>query len=161
LAPFWDELRPKRSVLAAQSSLQRKFSAQLHQNCSPISGGHLPAVLSSLCQSGRRKHARLVVPVEHPGTMQYRGAIWQFCGCTGAYGEDTIPQSRMPLMERSMPTAMTRPLKIGLFLSVAERVSGSRWTLSATARHAEAAGFDSLWVADMVRRRDIATSSKQ
>jgi hypothetical protein len=94
--------------------------------------------------------------------MQYRGAIWQFCGCTGAYGEDTIPQSRMPLMERSMPTAMTRPLKIGLFLSVAERASGSRWnTLSATARHAEAAGFDSLWVADMVRRRDIATSSKQ
>ncbi len=48
-----------------------------------------------------------------------------------------------------MPTATIRPIRVRLFLSVVERSSGSRWnTLSATARHAEAAGFDSLWVAD-------------
>ena len=42
-----------------------------------------------------------------------------------------------------------RPLKVGLFLSVAEGSAGGRWrNLKAMARHAEAAGFDSLWVAD-------------
>jgi probable F420-dependent oxidoreductase len=42
-----------------------------------------------------------------------------------------------------------RLLKVGLFLSVAEGSAGGRWTnLNAMARHAEAAGFDSLWVAD-------------
>jgi probable F420-dependent oxidoreductase len=52
-------------------------------------------------------------------------------------------------MEASMPTAPARPLKVGLFLSVAEGSSGGRWNnLKAMARHAEAAGFDSLWVAD-------------
>ena len=48
-----------------------------------------------------------------------------------------------------MPREATRPLKVGLFLSVAERPAGARWSdLKALARHAEAAGFDSLWVSD-------------
>lgn len=48
-----------------------------------------------------------------------------------------------------MPTPMTHSLKIGLFLSVAEGSSGARWNnLKAMARHAEAAGFNSLWIAD-------------
>jgi probable F420-dependent oxidoreductase len=42
-----------------------------------------------------------------------------------------------------------RTLKIGLFLSVAEGSSGGRWSnLKAMARHAEAVGFDSLWISD-------------
>jgi len=48
-----------------------------------------------------------------------------------------------------MPTENSRALKVGLFLSTAEGSSGGRWNyLKAMARHAEAAGFDSLWVAD-------------
>ena len=48
-----------------------------------------------------------------------------------------------------MPREAKRPLKVGLFLSVAERPAGARWNdLKALARHAEAAGFDSLWVSD-------------
>jgi alkanesulfonate monooxygenase SsuD/methylene tetrahydromethanopterin reductase-like flavin-dependent oxidoreductase (luciferase family) len=48
-----------------------------------------------------------------------------------------------------MPTENSRALKVGLFLSTAEGSSGRRWNyLKAMARHAEAAGFDSLWVAD-------------
>ena len=43
----------------------------------------------------------------------------------------------------------TRALKVGLFLSVAEGSAGARWSaLKTMAQHAEAAGFDSLWVAD-------------
>jgi alkanesulfonate monooxygenase SsuD/methylene tetrahydromethanopterin reductase-like flavin-dependent oxidoreductase (luciferase family) len=42
-----------------------------------------------------------------------------------------------------------RALKVGLFLSVAEGSAGARWNnLKAMAQHAEAAGFDSLWVGD-------------
>jgi probable F420-dependent oxidoreductase len=48
-----------------------------------------------------------------------------------------------------MPQVSPRALKVGLFLSTAEGASGGRWNnLKAMARHAEAAGFDSLWVAD-------------
>jgi probable F420-dependent oxidoreductase len=48
-----------------------------------------------------------------------------------------------------MRSETTRPLKVGLLLSVAEGSAGERWTnLRAMARHAEAAGFDSLWIAD-------------
>lgn len=40
-------------------------------------------------------------------------------------------------------------LKVGLFLSVAEGSAGERWQhLKSMARHAEAVGFDSLWIAD-------------
>ncbi|HKM73588.1 MAG TPA: LLM class flavin-dependent oxidoreductase [Stellaceae bacterium] len=48
-----------------------------------------------------------------------------------------------------MRSETTRPLKVGLLLSVAEGSAGERWAnLKAMARHAEAAGFDSLWIAD-------------
>jgi alkanesulfonate monooxygenase SsuD/methylene tetrahydromethanopterin reductase-like flavin-dependent oxidoreductase (luciferase family) len=48
-----------------------------------------------------------------------------------------------------MPTKTARPLKVGLFLSVAEGSAGERWNnLKAMAQHAEAAGFDSLWLGD-------------
>jgi probable F420-dependent oxidoreductase len=48
-----------------------------------------------------------------------------------------------------MPTESKHALKVGLFLSTAEGSAGGRWSnLMAMARHAEAAGFDSLWVAD-------------
>ena len=48
-----------------------------------------------------------------------------------------------------MAARATRPLKVGLFLSVAEGAAGGRWSnLEAMARHAEAVGFDSLWIAD-------------
>jgi probable F420-dependent oxidoreductase len=52
-------------------------------------------------------------------------------------------------MEVWMPREAKRPLKVGLFLSVAERPAGAGWkNLKALARHAEAAGFDSLWISD-------------
>jgi probable F420-dependent oxidoreductase len=48
-----------------------------------------------------------------------------------------------------MPSETKRALKVGLFMSVAEGSSGGRWNnLKAMARHAEAVGFDSLWIAD-------------
>jgi probable F420-dependent oxidoreductase len=48
-----------------------------------------------------------------------------------------------------MPTKIARALKVGLLLSTAEGSSGGRWNkLKSMARHAEAAGFDSIWVAD-------------
>ena len=48
-----------------------------------------------------------------------------------------------------MPTETKHALKVGLFLSTAEGSEGGRWPkLKAMARHAEAAGFDLLWVAD-------------
>jgi probable F420-dependent oxidoreductase len=48
-----------------------------------------------------------------------------------------------------MARQTARPLKVGLFLSVAEGAAGERWNnLKLMAQHAEAAGFDSLWVAD-------------
>jgi probable F420-dependent oxidoreductase len=48
-----------------------------------------------------------------------------------------------------MHRGIIRPLKVGLFLSVAEGSAGCRWSnLRAIARYAESVGFDSLWVAD-------------
>ncbi|HMF13338.1 MAG TPA: LLM class flavin-dependent oxidoreductase, partial [Gemmataceae bacterium] len=48
-----------------------------------------------------------------------------------------------------MPRQSVRAPKVGLLLSVAEEAAGGRWNeLKAMARHAEAAGFDSLWIAD-------------
>jgi alkanesulfonate monooxygenase SsuD/methylene tetrahydromethanopterin reductase-like flavin-dependent oxidoreductase (luciferase family) len=48
-----------------------------------------------------------------------------------------------------MPSQSVRALKVGLLLSLAEGSAGGRWNnLKAMARHAEAAGFDSLWIAD-------------
>ena len=48
-----------------------------------------------------------------------------------------------------MPRHTAHALKVGLLLSVAEGSAGGRWTnLKAMAQHAEAAGFDSLWIAD-------------
>ena len=57
-----------------------------------------------------------------------------------------------------MPQQPSRPLKVGLFLSVAEGAAGGRWSgLKAMARHAEAAGFDSLWIADHLMIPDDGT----
>jgi probable F420-dependent oxidoreductase len=48
-----------------------------------------------------------------------------------------------------MARQSTRAPKVGLLLSVAEGAAGGRWNeLKAMARHAEAAGFDSVWIAD-------------
>ena len=48
-----------------------------------------------------------------------------------------------------MPRQSVRAPKVGLLLSVAGEAAGGRWNeLKAMARHAEAAGFDSLWIAD-------------
>jgi probable F420-dependent oxidoreductase len=48
-----------------------------------------------------------------------------------------------------MPRQSAHAPKVGLLLSVAEEAAGGRWSeLKAMARHAEAAGFDSLWIAD-------------
>ena len=51
-----------------------------------------------------------------------------------------------------MPQQTKRPLKVGLFLPTVENFMGggtARWRdLKAMALHAEAAGFDSVWVND-------------
>jgi len=50
-----------------------------------------------------------------------------------------------------MPQRSGRPLKIGLMIPVFEEDGGNtpRWNeIKALAQHAEAAGFDSLWVPD-------------
>src|SRR4051812_26578258 len=51
-----------------------------------------------------------------------------------------------------MPAQTARPLKVGLFLPLDDRSIAAampRWSdLKAMAQHAEAVGFDSLWVPD-------------
>ncbi len=52
-------------------------------------------------------------------------------------------------MDRGMRDRSERLLKVGYFMSVAEGSAENRWAdLKTRARHAEAAGFDSLWIGD-------------